>query len=71
LTADPAGSIAVIVPHLKEQEKSMRERAALILGRMGPPAVGAQKDLEVAMATTSDERERNLMKWALGEITRD
>jgi hypothetical protein len=71
LNAAPEESIAIIAPHLADKERDMRELAALILGRMGPPAAGARQQLEAARAAASDERERNLLTWSLAEISRD
>ena len=71
LNAAPAEVIAVIAPHLGDKDKTMRERAATILGRMGPPAEAARGKLETAIAAASDEREKHLMEWALREITKD
>jgi len=71
LNAAPDASVATIAPHLAGKNKTLRERAAVILGRMGPPAIGARQRLEAAIAAAPDEREKNLMTWALGEITKD
>ena len=71
LNAAPAESVAVIAPHLADKDKAKRERAAIALGRMGPPAAAARPKLEAAIATTRDEREKNLLAWALREITKD
>ena len=71
LNAAPDESIAVVAPHLSDTDKAMRERAAVILGRMGPPAAAAAKPLQAAVAKASDEREKHLLEWSLGEITKD
>jgi hypothetical protein len=71
LNAAPAESIATIAPHLADKDKVMRERAAVILGRMGPPAEAARTHLEKAIAATADDREKNLLAWALREVTKD
>jgi HEAT repeat protein len=71
LNAAPADSIAAIAPHLAGKDKVKRERAAVALGRMGPPALAARPKLEAAMAAASDPREKNLLAWALREITKD
>jgi HEAT repeat protein len=71
LNAAPEESVATIAPHLRDPSKMIRERAAVILGRMGPPAAGAREQVEAALAAAGDERERNLMGWCLGELTKD
>jgi HEAT repeat protein len=71
LNAAPTESIAVIAPHLADKDKAKRERAAIALGRMGPPAIAARPKLEAAIAAAIDPREKNLLAWALREITKD
>jgi hypothetical protein len=71
LNAAPEDSIAVVAPHLADADKQMRERAAVILGRMGAPAAGAEKAVRDAMRRATDEREHHLLEWTLGEIMRD
>jgi HEAT repeat protein len=71
LNAAPAESIAVIAPYLADRNKALRERAAVALGRMGPPAIAARPKLEAAIAAAKDQREKNLLTWTLREITKD
>lgn len=71
LNAAPEESIAKIAPHLAAPDKVHRERAAIILARMGTPAAPARTQLEAAISAASDPQEKNLLSWALREITRD
>lgn len=71
LNAAPQESVAIVSPYLADKDKVLRERAAVILGYMGPPAESARGSIEKAMAATTDEHERKLMAWSLREILRD
>jgi len=71
LNAAPEESIRTIAPHLKDTDKTVRERAAVALGRMGPGAAGAKTQVEAAMAQAQDTREKNLLAWCLHAITAD
>ncbi len=71
LNAAPEESIQTIAPHLQDKNKTMRERAALTLGKMGPAAVSAQPQVQTALAATTDAREKNLLAWCLHQITED
>jgi hypothetical protein len=71
LNAAPEESLATIAPHLADPDKVHRERAAVILARMGPPAAPARARLQAAIAVATDPREKNLLTWSLREITKD
>lgn len=71
LNASPEESVAIVAPYLADADKVMRERAAVILGYMGPPAESARAQLEKAMAAAPEEHERKLIAWSLREISRD
>lgn len=71
LNAAPDESIATFAPHLQDTDKSLRERAAIYLARMGPPAAAARPQLQAAIAAATDEREKNLLAWCLHEISKD
>jgi hypothetical protein len=71
LNAAPEESIATIAPHLADSAKVHRERAAVILARMGPPAAPARPRLQAAITAATDPREKNLLTWSLREITKD
>ena len=68
LNAAPEESVATVAPHLTDRAKVMRERAAVVLGYMGPGAEGARAALEKALAAAADEGEKKLLAWALREI---
>ncbi len=71
LNAAPAQSVATIAPHLADPDKTTRERAAVILGYMGPAALSAKDPLQKSLLAATDEKEKNLLTWALAEVTRD
>ncbi len=71
LNAAPEESINTIAPHLKDVDRTMRERAAVALGRMGPAAAAAQAQVQSAIARAPDPREANLLAWCLHQITSD
>jgi HEAT repeat protein len=71
LNAAPEESVALLAPHLADANKTLRERAAVALGYMGPAAESAKKALDQALAAAKDEQEQRLLMWALSEIQED
>jgi HEAT repeat protein len=65
---DPEESVATLLPHLKDESLVMRERAAVVLGHMGPAAASAKDAVAAAEKATEDEGERRLLRWCLREI---
>jgi len=59
--------LAILMPHLADKDQTLRERAAVALGNMGPAANAAAGQIASAVTSASTERERRLMQWALGE----
>ncbi len=64
----PDESLAVLTPGLESDQTVVRERAAVALGYMGPAAAAAKGKATAALARTTGEKERLLLKWCLREM---
>ena len=68
LAAGPDLSLAVLTPHLSDEDLARRERAAVALGYMGDAAAPARAQVETAIMKASTDREAKLMQWCLRQI---
>jgi hypothetical protein len=71
LACAPDETMNLLVPHLADDNMVMRERAAVALGYLGPPAAPAKARVTAALAQVSSEREKRLLEWCLREISRE
>jgi HEAT repeat protein len=68
LACGPQESLAVLTPHLADEDANLRERAAVALGYMGSAAAPAKDQLTTAMNKADSAREKKLIAWAVREI---
>ena len=68
LAADPAKSIEILAPYLKNTDLIIRERAVVALGYMGEDAEPARDALAAALKKAANEREQRLIEWAIRQI---
>jgi HEAT repeat protein len=71
LACAPDTAIEILTPSLSHKDLVMRERAVVALGYMGNTARPATEPLKVALAATSNEREKRLIAWSLREISKE
>jgi HEAT repeat protein len=69
LNADAARAIELLAPALSSERLSQRERAAVALGYMGPPAAASRGALAAARDGAKGEAEQRLMAWALRQVS--
>jgi HEAT repeat protein len=68
LAGAPDEAINLLAPRLADDNISMRERATVALGYMGPAASGARDRVAAALGKASSEHEKHLLEWCLREI---
>ncbi|MGC4033777.1 MAG: hypothetical protein QM754_19000 [Tepidisphaeraceae bacterium] len=69
LTADTDGSLETLTPKLADDDRTVRQRAAVALGYMGTAAAPAKPQLEAAIGKATDEKEKKMLSWTLRKIS--
>jgi hypothetical protein len=63
--------VGIFAPHLASEDGSLRERAVVALGFMGPAGASAKPQLEAALVKAENSKEKLLIAWSLREIERE
>lgn len=68
LAADTPGVLAILTPKLEDYDRTVRQRAAVTLGFMGPDAKAALPAVEAAVKHATDEREKRMITWCAKKL---
>ncbi len=68
LACAPADAIAQLTAALNSDNQATREHATVVLAAMGSAAAPAQAKLQAAIDKASNDHEKRLLQWAVGEI---
>jgi HEAT repeat protein len=71
LAAGGEEAVGILAPHLASEDGSLRERAEVALGFMGPAGASARPQLQATLAKAENSKEKLLIAWSLREIGKE